>query len=338
MKKMICLLLLGCGGGGGGGDEGDDGGPEPVDPADVAVTNPASGPSLPLGQVKYWAYQIQNHYANPQALADSHYDLLVVDQARSISDLQDYDDAALVAKLQSSSNHLGGKKLVICYIDIGEAEDYRWYWQSGWGVGNPAWITGADPDGWTGNYPVKFWDPQWKAIVLSYVDRILADGYDGIYMDWLEAYDFEPVIAAGQAEGKDPATEMAKFVREISEYAKAKKPGFLVIGQNGTPLGAHADYLNAIDAQAQEHVWFYGETGGAPGDLATPATGDWSTAGYLDRLAVFQNAGKPIFTCDYATQGANVQTCYSEAAQRGFVEYVTTVELDVLTTTPPPGY
>ena len=30
-----------------------------------------------------------------------------------------------------SINH---PKLVIAYIDIGEAEDYRTYWQPGWGV------------------------------------------------------------------------------------------------------------------------------------------------------------------------------------------------------------
>ena len=45
-------------------------------------------------------------------------------------------------------------KLVIAHIDIGEAEDYRTYWQPGWGIENPEWIAGHDPDDWEGNFPV----------------------------------------------------------------------------------------------------------------------------------------------------------------------------------------
>lgn len=320
------LALAACGGAGESETEQDD----PVDPASITVSNPGSGGSLALSKVKYWAYQIQDHYANPQVLADSHYDLLVIDQARSIADLQDYDDALLVSKLKQSANHLGGNKLVVAYIDVGQAEDYRWYWP----LADSSLIAGPDPDGWVGNFPVKFWKAAWWEVVRLYLDRILEDGFDGIYMDWLEAYDFEPSVQAAAAEGLNLKKEMAKFVRKISEYVKAKKPGFLVIGQNALALGAEADYLSSIDGQAQESVWYGGDPNGASGDISTGE----NTATYLAELQVFQAAGKPIFTCDYATQPSLVATCYSEAANHGFVEYVTTVLLDRLTSTPPPGY
>jgi cysteinyl-tRNA synthetase len=288
-----------------------------------------------LNQVKFWAYQIQNHYLNPQAIADSHYDLVVIDQARSVSDMTDYDDAALVATLQASANHLGGNKLVLAYIDVGQAEDYRWYWQSGWGIGNPSFVAGADPDGWAGNYPVVFWDPAWKAIVFEYLDRIIADGFDGIYMDWLEAYEYQAVIDAAAAQGKNAELEMVQFVSEISQHAKSQKPGFLIVGQNASPLGAHAAYLAAIDGQAQEDLWFGGDPNGAPGDYPQDPS---YTQELQSNLAVFLAAGKPVFSCNYATAPANVSFCYAESATLGYVEYVTTVELDQLTSTPPPGY
>jgi len=242
LGPMTLLGLMACGGEGGEATQEA----EAVDPGTVVVKNPSQGGSLPLHKVKFWAYQIQGLYANPQPLVDSHYDLLVIDQTRSVTDLQNYNDALLVSKLKSSSNHVGGSKLVVAYIDVGQAEDYRWYWP----LTDSSLITGNDPDGWEGNFPVKFWKAAWWEIVQQYVDRILSDGYDGIYLDWLEAYDFEPVQKAAAAEGKNAELEMVAFVKKISGYVKGKKAGFLVIGQNGASLDAHADYLAAIDAQA----------------------------------------------------------------------------------------
>ena len=73
------------------------------------------------------------------------------------------------------------KRRVLAYLSIGEAEDYRWYWQSGWEPGDPDWIVQSDPD-WPGNYYVKFWDPAWQNILYAYLDRILAAGFDGVYL------------------------------------------------------------------------------------------------------------------------------------------------------------
>lgn len=306
-----------------------------MDPATVTVTNPGTGGPLPLKSVAYWAYQIQNHEVAPQPLADSHYDLLVIDQVRSILDQDGYNDALLVSKLQSSANHVGGNKIVLCYIDIGQAENFRWYWQQGWKVGAPAWIAGKDPDGWSGDFVVKFWAPEWKAILTAYLDRILADGYDGIYMDWLGAFEFGPVVNAAAAEGKNARAEMAALVKELGAYARAKKPGFLLVGQNAAELADEPDYLSTIDGQAQEDTWFRGGSHGAQGDIAIDPA---DTQARIQALNVFKAAGIPAFTCDYALQSDHVSACYTQAASLGFVPYVTGVQLDRLSSTPPPGY
>ncbi len=311
----------------------------------VAATCVAQGPSLE--NVRFWAYQIQGQNLNNsiQKLADSRYDLLVIDNVRSVKGDEDYDNAADVAKLKKSLGSRGRKKIVVCYIDIGEAEEYRYYWKPGWKIGNPEWITGDDPDGWEENYPVKYWRQEWKDIVFgndsAMVDRILVDGYDGIYLDWVEAYEFEPVDSAAVAEGLDAREEMIAFIIEIAKYCRSKKPGFLVIPQNATYIVLPEDslaytYLATIDAIAQEDIWFDGEAdpNGREGDVPVDQE---LTREYIANLEIFQNAGLPVFTVDYASKPVNVDSSYRAAARLGYVEYVSLRQLNRLTDTPPPG-
>jgi cysteinyl-tRNA synthetase, unknown class len=93
----------------------------------------------------------------------------------------------------------GGNRLIIAYMSIGEAEDYRWYWNSSWVQGNkltdyaPSWLNAVNPD-WKGNYKVKYWNKGWKALIYgndsSYVKKILDAGFDGVYLDIVDAYEY----------------------------------------------------------------------------------------------------------------------------------------------------
>jgi len=101
--------------------------------------------------------------------------------------------AAEIAGLRTKAG--GGTRLVLCYVSIGEAEDYRYYWQPGWSPGNPSWLEEENPD-WPGNYGVRYWDPAWQAVIFggddSYLGRVLAAGFDGAYLDRIDAFeDFE---------------------------------------------------------------------------------------------------------------------------------------------------
>ncbi len=86
----------------------------------------------------------------------------------------------------------GAERLVLCYMSIGEAEDYRWYWQPGWASSPPSWLGPENPD-WPGNYLVEYWDPDWQGIIFgspdSYLDRILAAGFDGVYLDKIDSFE-----------------------------------------------------------------------------------------------------------------------------------------------------
>jgi len=310
------------------------------------ILSEATANTTVLQSVRTWAYQIQDQEldGNLQKLADSHYDLLVIDETRSIAGLVSYDMKSAVSLLHASLGSNGRSKIVLAYMDIGEAESYRWYWQAGWRVGNPDWIVAADPDGWAGNYPVLFWRPTWKSILYgsssSYLDMVLADGFDGIYLDWVEAATFEPVVSVAARESKDPRAEMVTLVYQLAAYGRAQKPGFLVIPQNALDLARPTDaitqqYLSTIDGIGQESVWFDGGSDPMQQQGDVPSS---YTAEALQDLSIFQAAGKPVFTVDYATQPNHVAYAYAQAAAHGFIEYVTLRQLDSLSSTPPPSY
>jgi cysteinyl-tRNA synthetase len=303
----------------------------------------ASAPDL--GSVTSWAYQIQELEAEgaADALVSSDYDLLVIEPTRSIVGSEDFDTAGLVARLH------GRGKLVLAYIDIGEAEDYRTYWQARWrapsaeGPGSPEFLLAVDPGGWSGNYPVAYWDQRWKNTVIygdgSLLDAALDDGFDGIYMDWIEAYSEEDVAAAAEAEGLDPAAEMVDFIREIGDYARGRRPGFLLVAQNAAELGQEGPvYLGLIDGLAQEDLSFRGEAETEWGD---PSSGDIpipqeEREHLIDLFGLYLQAGLPIFCVDYALQGDNVRQAYDTAEQAGCLDYVSQTPLSRLTETPPP--
>jgi len=247
-------------------------------------------------------------------------------------------------------------------VDIGEAEDWRWYWtwSRRWKRRKPMpddwpdYIVARDPDGWDGCYPVAYWHPDWKDVMItgnshpptpdrdfvSALDEVIRDGFDGIYLDWVEGYEDENVQLAAAADGVDPAEEMIAFIGEIRAYARARNPDFVVIQQNAAELlDGRPHLLDAIDAIAQEAIWYDG-TGGFDkwksrrgyDRAADPELTDY----YIGWLDQYQAAGIPVFNCEYAKKRA--PQAYQLSAARGYIPYCTRRSLARLTTTPPPGY
>jgi cysteinyl-tRNA synthetase len=300
---------------------------------------------LNLRWVKSWAYQIQglDEEGAVDALADSDYDLIVVEPTRSVEGSEEFDTAGMVARLHDEG------KLVLAYLDVGEAEDYRTYWAEGWvapsadGPGEPDFLITVDPAGWSGDYPVAFWDERWKDIVIyddgSLLDMVLDDGFDGVYLDWIEAYQDEAAAAAAERLGIDPAQEMVAFVQEIAEYGRARSESFLVVPQNAAELAQEVpEYLEIIDGLGQEDLSFRGE---ADTDWGDPDSGDIPTTSddqeyLLDLFDLYLEAGLPLFCIDYALEQPNVQAAYATARDADCLGYVSQTPLSRLTETPPP--
>lgn len=88
---------------------------------------------------------------------------------------------------------IGAKRLVLAYMDVGSAASYHYYWKANWREGSPFWISAPmrdDPD----RYNVEYWNADWQGIMSgnpnSYLYGIIAQGFDGVVIEGLDAYKF----------------------------------------------------------------------------------------------------------------------------------------------------
>ncbi len=143
-----------------------------------------------LPQARNFLYILElGHYASKedfiQAVRNTNYDILITDLF--FAEEQSFA-ATDVEQLRQKRN--GGRRLVICYMSIGEAENYRFYWQEEWRHQKPSWLDRENPD-WEGNYKVHYWEPAWQSVILDdYLPRILESGFDGVYLDIIDAFEY----------------------------------------------------------------------------------------------------------------------------------------------------
>ncbi|MEX2451572.1 MAG: hypothetical protein WD407_12005 [Rhodospirillales bacterium] len=135
-------------------------------------------------------------------LHESNYDLVIVDVFHNRAPLSKQAVETLKYK------KVGARRLVFAHIDIGTAASYRYYWNARWREGSPVWIKApvpGDPD----RYFVEFWQPEWRRLVSgnpkSYIFGIIAQGFDGVILEGVDAYRFfEGSGVEGGAAGGNP--------------------------------------------------------------------------------------------------------------------------------------
>lgn len=145
-----------------------------------------------LSQVRNYLYLISSEAFDSKtellnAIAATDFDLVIVDLF--------FEDEAFtfseINQIKTKSN--GARRLVISYISVGSAEKYRYYWKNGWGLHHPLWLR-RKYDGYEDEFWVKFWKDEWREIIYgndnSYMKKILDSGFDGAYLDNVEAYYF----------------------------------------------------------------------------------------------------------------------------------------------------
>jgi endo-alpha-1,4-polygalactosaminidase (GH114 family) len=115
------------------------------------------------------------------ALQATNYDVLVTDAFYKGNQPLSKDDIHTLKFKQ-----MGARRLVLARINLGYAEDERYYWQRDWKIGTPSWIQATT--GTPGTYVVEFWNPAWKAIIGKYFAGIMDLGFDGVVLDGVEAY------------------------------------------------------------------------------------------------------------------------------------------------------
>lgn len=162
----------------------------------ISTTTPYNvntGNITSLDSAKNFLYLIntnkfKNKSAYLTALQQTNFDVLVIDY--QYEDTSDILTAAEVASLKIKAN--GGQRIVLAYMCIGQAEEYRWYWKSSWKTNPPEWLEPNEDPKWDGNYNVRYWLKGWKDLIYgnstSYTQQLLNAGFDGAYLD---LYDYE---------------------------------------------------------------------------------------------------------------------------------------------------
>jgi cysteinyl-tRNA synthetase len=256
-------------------------------------------------------YQLQR--ADLERISKTAYDLVVVQIGAAGGSRE---------RIEALKHSPGGDKIVLCYVSIGQAANFAYYWQPEWHENPPAWLDEHDGT-WAGDYWVHYWDSDWQAIIYgspeSYLDRVLELGFDGVYLDRVDTYEYY------EERGRETAArEMADFVIGLTEYARERHPGFGVFPQNAEELGVRfPDYLEIVTGVGVEDLYY-----GYPRDHE-PSPADW-TAEREAILDQWVKAGKLVLTIDYTRVPAQIDDAYARARARGYVPFVTVRSLGLL--------
>jgi cysteinyl-tRNA synthetase len=235
------------------------------------------------------------------------------------------------ADLDTIRSGKAGRK-VIAYLSIGEAEDYRPYWQSEWVINSnrtasaPAWLGIENPE-WEGNYQVKYWNADWQKLMLPAIDDAMARGFDGVYLDIVDGFETYEQGADGYLDDRiNPETkqtyrrDMVDWVKAIAARTRVRNPAALVIPQNGSQLVADKDFVEVISAQGIEDL-FTNE------NKLQPASHTDEILGHLKTLAL---ANKPVLLIEYPKTPERQALSKKLAEENGLVWLVTDRQLKTL--------
>jgi len=271
----------------------------------------------PLAAVRSWGYQLQNINLDIDKLVASPADLIVIDYAMSqaTGGMRPLT-ADEVARLKSKPD--GSRRIVLSYLSIGEAEEYRFYWKPEWRTTPPAWMI-AENCRWPRNHLVRFWEDGWKQIMIrgadSYLSGIVRAGFDGVYLDRIDVY---TDIADRHPEARE---RMIAFVAELASVARQARPGFLVVAQNAEDLLETPAYRALLDGLGKEDL-LYGLAGTGVRDRTEDVA--WSR----ERIEKLRREGKTILVAEYLTSADAMTAARRELASMGYVPVLPTRALD----------
>ena len=307
-----------------------------------------------IREVRSWGYELQGNQDNGGTalealdLLEVPHDLLVMDFSRDGYDAGRYhaeDIAALRARSPSST--------IISYMSIGEASDYRTHWNKSWTstgratgkqtAAAPSWLGPNNPS-WENSCKVRYWEDGWQSIIFNddrtgWLDLIAAQGFDGAYLDIVDAYYFWGAEVPDELRRDgDPSSEreaarrMIEFIAAFTSHVRERYPDFMIFPQNGEMIldvlgkpdelleedqARKAMFLKSVSAIGVEDVYCPG------GDNPRPENNPLAPKD--ERIKVlkrdFRNNGKPVFSVDYLNHDAAIDKYMARCAADGFVPY-----------------
>ena len=263
-----------------------------------------------LAAIDDWGYWLASF--DVARVAAAPHDLMVIDS--EISDGRSFERQFLPAEVARMRTRPDGRaRILLAYLSIGEAERYRPYWKEEWedAAKKPPWLD-RENSRWKGNFAVQFWQGDWQRLIFgeaeSHLDRIVAQGFDGVYLDRADAF-FE-----WRRRHPSAAADMASFIARLARHARAQRPEFLVVMQNAEELVDDPTVLDAIDGIAKEDLLYgvrHTEEPNPPHDVT------WS----IDLLRKAQAAGRRVLVVEYLKDPEKISAAATRIRDEGFVPY-----------------
>lgn len=258
-----------------------------------------------------FVYQLQGYQdGRLDALAAAPFRRAVIDLARDGGD--GYFSAEEVGALKRSG------KQVLAYFEIGSIESFR----PDFGAirDDRAGLLLHEWPSWPGEHFVRYWDQRWWELgVRPRLDRALAAGFDGVYLDTPLAYEEIDLALAPGLGREELGRRMVELIARISAHAKRADADFQVYPQNSPELLRHQGYLEAVDGIGVEELFFRATD--------QPCAAD-HCAEDLARTRELRQAGKTVLAVDYAVRPENVERACRAYREEGFEGYVSVRELD----------
>jgi len=211
-----------------------------------------------------------------------------------------------------------GSKLIVGYTSLTLGS--TWGTPNLFGPGGvpPVWFGNQDPD-WPGTYSVQYWNPAWLEDLKAHVDKLIAEGYDGVFLDTANGdIGWQPGNRHGNPVFPNASHDLGTLLLNLKAYIQTKalaKPFYMI--PNG-PLGvaqAYPEALAAVDGIFSENLYFMANgVDGMVTKETPPGTDAWlqSTA-----VPAYGALGVPIFGNDYPEP-----TTDSALSLRTFLTYV----------------
>jgi cysteinyl-tRNA synthetase len=269
--------------------------------------------------LRSWGIKLQN--AQPLEIRSSSFDLAVVDRDWWDGKVTRPYSAAEITTMETGADGTSHREL-LAYMSIGQASNWRDYWNPAWNTSPPSWLGASDPN-WPGSYSVHYWESGWQKLVFgsdsSYLDRIIKAGFDGVFLDTVSIFHQFDNYKFADGSNETSAQRMVDFVTAISAYAKHLDPGFQIFVNGGEDLLPSSSFMNAIDGINKESL-YYGVRG-----LGVHNDNDMVSYS-LGLLKTAVAAGKTVLNIEYVSTDAAITDTVAQDTTNHILPYVTPLQ------------
>ena len=239
-----------------------------------------------------------------------------------------------------------GARPTLGYINLSEIETYRDYWvatvtsrttkaATGDVDGLPSWV---GPQVGTNEWLAIYWAPEWEAILMARLERLLALGLDGVFLD--DALHYYNYASGEGLEGRSAAHRddtpegapgfaraMMGLVERLAARARALRCDSIVIVNNGVFIGRDAGPESSETAGAAAFERYRSAIDGILMEsMLSPVPQD----AVIEVLHEdFASHGVPVLTLDFLSHALSSvpsdevrNMVVARAAEAGFLPYV----------------